>query len=159
MGESQRGESPVSFWLTFFVISDSESVIMTNNTQKHGRGVLTPQQTDLLIDNIRKVQISTEGLSKKDVVTRSFESTFGGKEKWPIQPSSSTIARYWVKAFPSENPMNLGKRKQKRRSAQPLLDDLRRLPAPTAEPVMSHKKIVCICPECNTLIKIETTKL
>src|SRR3954470_6058698 len=93
------------------------------NTVKKSRGVLSPQQTQQLIESIQKIQMGTSGLNKKTVVERAFNDTFGPNDaSWPIKPHSSTIARYWRFAFPSKKAIRLGKSK----SPQALLEDLRR---------------------------------
>jgi hypothetical protein len=123
-------------------------------TNRKGRGVLSPQQSQQLIDSIRKIQIGTEGLNKKTVVERAFGETFGANAaQWPIKPHSSTIARYWRHAFPSEK-VSLGK-KRKQRSVQTLLEDMR---TPAAEPqtVVPQVPLEAVfhsCPWCHKPIR------
>lgn len=113
--------------------------------RKFGRGILSPQQTSTLVDNIRKIQVANNGLTKKAIVTKAFTETFGSS--WPIQPVSSTIARYWKYSFPSDKVVRLNKRRGKR-SLQPLLDDLRRQEPPATKVDQSNTQIH-MCPKCH----------
>lgn len=119
---------------------------------KHGRSILSTQQTEKLIDNIKKIQLTTKGLTKRAVINQAFEQTFGAKEQWPIQIHSSTVSRYWQKSRPSTS-VNLSKRR--RRSSQPLIDDLRRSAIPHV-PQIPTVPLECVfhdCPWCRKPIR------